>query len=34
MPMTPASTIAGRAIDDTSVSVFMTSFERCADRPR
>ena len=31
MPMTPARTTAGRAMDDTIVSVFITSFERWAD---
>ena len=34
MPMTPARTTAGRAMDDTIVSVFITSFERWAERPR
>ena len=34
MPMTPARTIAGRATAETRVSVFMTSFDRWALRPR
>ena len=34
MPMTPARTTAGRAIAETRVRTFMTSFVRCDARPR